>query len=374
MFDTAAKLVWLPSAGELALPRVTTPVPCTLLVPSERVLSERWSLPQLRRRDALRAIPFQLEERTLEELAQLQVSIHALGRGQYQVWAIAREWLQTQLHALAALGYQVTRVLPDYWRVPVHADAWSVWVEAERAWVRTDAWHGLVVPLAQLTQVLSLLQQAQAANSLSVCHSYGLSADAVEALSAELRCDWQWHVHTLPDSPVSLHDLQPRIGNLLSPTATVQAQGQPSVWWQRASVAVLCAGAVSLAVMLSEWCQQAADLRSVQRQLTLPSVSTPAQAWQLVRQTPTIKISELPWLNTLRAIAAVMQQAEGVQLLSLRAEGDLWHVTVMGYRLSALTAVKTNFQQQGLDVASSVIHTGQRVMRAEFTIRGHGNA
>lgn len=374
MSDTAAKLVWLPSTGELTLPRVTTPVSCTLLLPSERVLSERWSLPQLRRRDALRAIPFQLEERTLEELAQLQVSIHALGRGQYQVWAIAREWLQTQLNALAALGYQVTRVLPDYWRVPVHADAWSVWVEAERAWVRTDAWHGLVVPLAQLAQVLLLLQQAQAANPVSVCHSYGLTTEAVAALSAELGCDWQWHVHALPDSPVSLHDSQPRNGNLLSPTATVQAVMQPSVWWQRASVAVLCAGAVSLAVTLSEWVQQAADLRSVQRQLALPSVTTPAQAWQLVRHTPKINISELPWISTLQAIAAVMQQAEGMQLLSLRAEGDMWHVTVMGYRLSALTALKTALQQQGLEVVSSVIHTGQRVMRAEFTIRGRSHA
>lgn len=360
------------AAESAQLPALPAPQACTLLVPSERVLSERWSLPKLRRRDALRAIPFMLEERLIEDLSELQLSCLSVARGSYHVWAIARHWLEQQMKALAAQGYHVTRVLPDYWRVPFQPAAWSIWVEEQQAWIRTDAWYGLAVPLAQLPSVLVLLRQTLASSQAIQINSYGLDAAQRQAIVSELGEGWEWQVNAV-DLPKSLQLYEPPniAGNLLSPTAAVPRVGNFSRerGWHWASVAACLAGGLALAVTGSQWWRQAADLRSIQQQIALPGIHTPAQAWQLVRQqVPTAKVTTIPWLQTLQAIAPSVLSASGLQLIALQSQATQWRITVVGYSVTALSEFKQRLQQQGLHVLAAVIHTEQRAMRAEFTV------
>lgn len=388
MSNDVTNLVRIGATGELlcgthryasveALPELQSPQTCTLLVPSERVLSERLTLPPVSARDAIKAVPFLLEERIAEDVTQLQLSVYRVARGSYHVWAIEHAWLEQQMTALAARGYNVTRVLPDYWLLPWVTDAWTIAEDGVQAWVRFDAWHGCSVPVSQLAQVLALAHQAQPTATPRRCITLGLSDATREALVTTLGADWQWqqHIAYFPRE-LTLHDTRGRVGNMLSMRAQTQRQWSWSIAqaWRWSAITVCAAGVLALAFTLSEWWCQRATLQQVMTQARLPGAQTLEEVQRRVQRAPVSAPTTLPWLTTLQAITATVRSADGLQLISVESTAQQWQLTVRAYSLSGLTAFKAALVQHGLHVLTTVVQTQPRSLRAVLTLEEVGHA
>jgi general secretion pathway protein L len=130
----------------------------TLLLPAERVLCARVSVPARTRRQLAAALPFAVEERLACDLDAVHIATGAMTPGSpVTVRVVDRGLLEQTLAAAAASGIEVERVEVDAERLPLEAGVDAVGLlTAERALLRTAS-HTLAVPRAQLAVVLPML-------------------------------------------------------------------------------------------------------------------------------------------------------------------------------------------------------------------------
>ncbi|QJU57670.1 general secretion pathway protein GspL [Sphingomonas sp. AP4-R1] len=126
--------------------------PAIVLVPSEEILLLSVDLPIASARRRLEALPFAIEERIAQPIADIHAALGAeLGAQRYLAGVMARERMQRLTELLIASGLGQATVVPDVLGLPLPPPgAWSLDVAGDRALVRAEDGTGFALPRAHL--------------------------------------------------------------------------------------------------------------------------------------------------------------------------------------------------------------------------------
>ncbi|UCE88583.1 MAG: type II secretion system protein GspL [Pseudomonadota bacterium] len=163
-------------------------------VPGVEVLLTDVVLPGGNRQRMLRAVPWALEERLIDDPEEMHFALGARGKdGRVQVAVVERARMQHWLTLLAAAQLRPWALLVDAHCLPREDDTWSVLIEAQDSVVRTAAQGGFAVDSDSLVAVLaqSLKQTETLPASIGVYDCRAQQAGQLGALAAgpELRME-----------------------------------------------------------------------------------------------------------------------------------------------------------------------------------------
>ncbi len=134
-----------------------------ILAPSEDILLTRVTVNARNREQLLRAIPFALEEDLAEDIEQLHFALGPRqSDGSHPVAVVARAHMTQWLAQINSVSLIAHAIIPDLLAVPQAGEnAWSLLLEQDRAWIRTDAFDGFTLEPDNLESLLTCaLQEA----------------------------------------------------------------------------------------------------------------------------------------------------------------------------------------------------------------------
>ena len=133
-------------------------LPCTLLIPAERVYLGSAHIASRNYRQLLRAAPFAVEEQLAEDPESLHFAVHRdSGEDVVRVAAVGREEFRVIVDELTSADLSVTRVVPDALLLPWSDGELSVLLDDNRALVRSGKWAASVIDVDLLDSWLPLL-------------------------------------------------------------------------------------------------------------------------------------------------------------------------------------------------------------------------
>lgn len=132
-------------------------------VPGVEVLLTDVVLPGGNRQRMLRAVPWALEERLIDDPEDMHFALGARGKdGRVQVAVVERARMLHWMSLLTLANIRPFALLVDAHCLPRENDAWSVLIESQDSVVRTSAHGGFAVDSASLVAVLAQsLKQAE---------------------------------------------------------------------------------------------------------------------------------------------------------------------------------------------------------------------
>lgn len=347
-----------PDVGRLSELLQQPPADCqwVVLLPGEDVLTTTVKLPAKRRRQALKALPYLLEDSIASDAALEHVAVGPDTPDGATLVAITRK---AQLHDLLAqmreAGVTPQQVFPDYALLTESPDTWQILVSVERALVRCPDGTGFSTPVSRLPLLLNSLQPAQGDESRRRVNWIRTADTAVPGLAA----DWQVSEHVVSDPLVHLASGLPGAPlNLLQGEFKVNRQNGRH-WRQWSVAASLALAAVCFSLLetgletfnfnrenerlqasIMEMAREALpgirQIRDPQAQLLI--------AWRQL-QNGGGEAEFLPLLN--RIAPAVSRQPVTVQGINFK-NGSLTLV-LQGNSLQQLDDLRLQIEQQGLD-------------------------
>jgi general secretion pathway protein L len=150
--------------GELSRLLQQPPVNCRwiVLIPGEDVLTTTVNLPKKRRRQALKALPFVLEDSIASDVTLEHLAVGPDNtQGETLVAITRKQQLRDLLKIFADAGITPYRMLPDYAMLQENPDTWQVLVSGDRAMVRCPDSTGFSAPLSQLALLLNTGQDSE---------------------------------------------------------------------------------------------------------------------------------------------------------------------------------------------------------------------
>lgn len=126
--------------------------PAIVLVPTEEVLLLAVDLPIASARRRLEALPFAIEDRIAQPIADIHGALGAeLGPHLYLAGVVARERMARLTELLGAGGLEQAALVPDVLALPVPPEgAWSMEIAGDRVLVRAGDGTGFALPLGHL--------------------------------------------------------------------------------------------------------------------------------------------------------------------------------------------------------------------------------
>jgi general secretion pathway protein L len=365
--------------GELSRLLQQPPVNCRwiVLIPGEDVLTTTVSLPKKRRRQALKALPFMLEDSiasdvTLEHLAAGPDN----AQGETLVAITRKQQLRDLLQLFTDAGITPCGMLPDYAMLPENPDSWQILVSGDRAMVRRPDGTGFSTPLTRLALLLNTEQESESGRSARSVHLIR-SADTT---APELPGNWQIKEQLVANplqylaadaSKASLNVLQDEFKMI-----------QPDSWnwrpWATAAVLALVAVCIGLletgletarinreneqlqAAMIElarEALPEAKQIRDPQTQLLI--------AWRQLSNGGAGGAEFLPLLN--RVSATISQQPVTVQGIHFK-DGTLT-VALQGSSLQQLDNLRQQIERQGLNASLLDASTDNDSARSNLVIK-----
>jgi len=208
VIDCAAKWLHLPGegtseplnaeAGDLSRLLQQPPADCRwiVLLPGEDVLTTTVKLPTKRRRQALKALPFLLEDCIASDAALEHLAVGPdNAQGETLVAITRKQQLRDVLQVFANAGVTPHRMLPDYAMLQAHPDSWRILLGGDRALVRCPDGTGFSVPVNRLAQILSAEPDSESGSSIRSVEWIRPADTPVPALPD----DWQIHDQLAPD-------------------------------------------------------------------------------------------------------------------------------------------------------------------------------
>lgn len=126
--------------GETALPVLAQQcgeARACVLVPSHEVRLTEVALPSRRRRQALAALPYNIEDELAEDVDQCHIAHRLVGAGAGALVAVvARDRMDEWLTSLTGAGIRAAVMTPDLFLLPVPEQGWSLLLEGGRVLVR----------------------------------------------------------------------------------------------------------------------------------------------------------------------------------------------------------------------------------------------
>ena len=158
-----------PETGELAVLLQQPPDDCEwiVLIPGEDVLTTAVKLPQKRRRQALKALPFMLEDGIASDVTLEHLAVGPDNAQAGTLVAITRkQQLRDLLQTFSAAGIAPSQLLPDYAMLKDSPDAWQILVNGGRAMARCPDGTGFSTPVSRLAMLLDATQGSETGGSL----------------------------------------------------------------------------------------------------------------------------------------------------------------------------------------------------------------
>jgi len=157
-----------PESGKLSGLLQEPPADCQwiVLVPGEDVLTTTVRLPQKRRRQALKALPFMLEDSIASDVALEHLAVGPENaQGETLVAITRKQQLRDLLQLFTNAGIAPLRMLPDYAMLREIPDKWQILLSGERAMVRGPDGTGFSTPVSRLALLLDPGQDTESDGS-----------------------------------------------------------------------------------------------------------------------------------------------------------------------------------------------------------------
>ena len=152
-----------PETGTLASLLEQPPEDCrwVVLMPGEDVLTTAVKLPAKRRRQALKALPFMLEDSIASDVTREHLAVGTdNAEGETPVAVTRKQRLRDVLQAFTDAGITPEGMLADYAALPELPGAWHILLSSDRAMVRRPDGTGFSTPSSRLAPVAKALQRS----------------------------------------------------------------------------------------------------------------------------------------------------------------------------------------------------------------------
>lgn len=152
--------------------------PIDVLVPASAMTLTSVNLPEKGQRQALKALPFMLEESIADDVDAMHFTVGPRNGDALSVVAVAHEQMQTWLSCLADAGLKVKRIVPDCLALPLQECQWAAMRFGNELLLRTGLGTGHSLPLPWLP--VAMKQLTAQAEELSVASYSEMQLDGVE--------------------------------------------------------------------------------------------------------------------------------------------------------------------------------------------------
>jgi general secretion pathway protein L len=346
-----------PESGQLSGLLQEPPVDCRwiVLVPGEDVLTTTVKLPSKRRRQAVKALPFMLEDSIASDVTQEHLAVGPdNAQGETVVAVTRKQPLRELLQLITDTGITPHRIVPDYAMLQETPDAWQVLVSGDRAMVRSPDGTGFSTPLSRLELLLNA-QDSDGGHANKAVRVIRPTDAAAPVLPGSWRIDEQ-----LVDSALQYLAAEPSSETLNLLQGEFRLIQQDSWKWRPwATAALLALGAVTLGLLdtgletvrlnratdqlqasmvelAREALPDAQQIRDPQTQLLI--------AWRQLSNGGAGDAEFLPLLN--RVSATIGQQP--VTVLGIDFKDGTLTLALQGSSLQQLDSLRQQIEQQGL--------------------------
>jgi len=381
--DEASPDTAIPETGQLSQLLQQPPVDCQwiVLIPGEDVLTTTVKLPRKRRRQALKALPFMLEDSIASDVALEHLAVGPDDAQEQSLVAIIRkQQLRDLLHLFTDAGITPQRVLPDYAMLPVTPDAWQVLLSGDRALVRCPDGTGFSTSRAQLAHLLNTGQAQESDGS-----DRQIRIITPPGATGPVLLD-HWHIEEQsvadPLQYLAANDASSESLNLLQGEFKL-IQKEPWNWRPWAAAAVLAVLAVVIALLETgletvQLNRETAQLQASMIELAREALPDTQQirdpqtqlliAWRQLNNGSMGDAEFLPLLN--RVSATINQQA--VTVLGIHFRDGTLTLALQGSSLQQLDNLRQQIEQQGLDASLLDASTDADSARSNLAIQAAG--
>jgi len=327
-----------------------------VLLPGEDVLTTTVNLPKKRRRQALRALPFMLEDRITSDVTLEHLAVGPDNTQDETLVAITRkQQLRDLLKLFADAGITPYRILPDYAMLQENPDTWQILVNGDRAMVRCPDGTGFSTPLSRLALLLNTGQDSESDNSARSVQLFR-SADTTAPVLPD---NWQISEQVVANPLQHLAASASKASlNLLQGEFKVIQQDSWN-WrpWVTAAVLALvaiCIGLLETGLETARFNRENDQLQASMMELAreaLPGVKQIRDpqtqlliAWRQLKNGGAGGAEFVPLLN--RVSATISQQP--VTVLGIHFKDGTLTVALQGTSLQQLDKLRQQIEQQGL--------------------------
>lgn len=152
--------------------------PIEVLVPASAMTLTSVNLPEKGQRQALKALPFMLEESIADDVDAMHFTVGPRNGDALSVVAVAHGQMQTWLSCLADAGLKVKRMVPDCLALPLQECQWAAMRFGNELLLRTGSGTGHSLPLPWLP--VALPQLTTQAEDLSVASYSDMQLDGIK--------------------------------------------------------------------------------------------------------------------------------------------------------------------------------------------------
>lgn len=160
--------------------------PVDVLVPAAAMTLTSVHLPEKGQRQALKALPFMLEEALADDVDAMHFTVGPRDGDALSVVAVAHEQMQTWLSCLTEAGLKVKRIVPDCLALPLQECQWAAMNFGNELLLRTGLASGQSLPLPWLPIALEQLKPAQGEVSVASYTEMQLEGVELKLQSLEL--------------------------------------------------------------------------------------------------------------------------------------------------------------------------------------------
>lgn len=350
-----------------------------IIIPGQQVLMTTVPLPKTNRRELVKAIPYILEDQLTNEVDKLYF---ALGDYHTQncltVAVIDKKIFEHYLHLLKAYQIFPTVMLPDYLVIPFIENRWSLMINDEMAFMRTEkqsgfaTFHNNIRLLLQLTLEKYKEKLPQKINVYNISKSNRKNLEAANHLVAIENISRQnpfAYLETLQNPPFNL--LQHRY----RPTLKLTHQNRH---WLFAGIM----GVIWLVVLLGGKSIIGYDLKyhlhNLQTQLNQnyqqlfpgsAEIVDPRQRIEHELNALTRNSRDSRLTHLLGQTAAILHHYPNVNLQSLNYQHSVLSLQLTVDNLAQLTKFVHQLNEQGLDVKQNQLNTDNKKITAELIIQ-----
>lgn len=161
--------------------------PVDVLVPAASMTLTQIALPEKGQRQALKALPYMLEETLATDVDNMHFVVGPREGEQLNVAAVAHEQMQAWLAWLHEAGLKVKRIVPDCLALPLEQCRWAAMSLGNEYLIRTSEGSGISLPKAWSTFALpQLVNNATALNDNQTINVASYSDDiAIEGVEVD---------------------------------------------------------------------------------------------------------------------------------------------------------------------------------------------
>ncbi|MCU8021109.1 MULTISPECIES: type II secretion system protein GspL [unclassified Shewanella] len=209
--------------------------PVDVLVPAAAMTLTSVHLPEKGQRQALKALPFMLEEALADDVDAMHFTVGPRDGDALSVVAVAHEQMQTWLSCLTEAGLKVKRIVPDCLALPLQECQWAAMNFGNELLLRTGLASGQSLPLPWLPIALEQLRPTQ--GEVSVASYTEMQLEGVELKPQSLELPMLVLARGILHAPV----------NLLSGVYTPKREySKQLMMWKSAAIVIAIACVLAL--------------------------------------------------------------------------------------------------------------------------------